>query len=212
MRRSVLSVGIALVAVVALAVAVAGQDGVGSGLFEPFAIHVTHEELVTVVATTTTAAGKVVTVTTPLTLGVDLRIDVMGPGLVSMESDGPTASSVEVVVAEPVKAPAGTEGFVDSSGRVYAVDAPAGIVVGQVQSKENVFGSEFFGRITNESDESIEYVFVTVQALDADGTLLSVDNGAASLDEIAPGQASPFQVLSQTSYNDVHSYIVQVEP
>lgn len=211
MRRLTLSFVAALVAVVVLSVVVSGQNG-GVGLFEPFAIHVTHEEPITVVATTTTAAGEVVTVTTPITIGVDLRIDVKGPGLASVDSSGPTASNVEVVVAEPVKAPAGTDGFVDSSGRVYAVDAPVGIVIGQVQSKENLIGSEFFGRITNETDEPLEFVFVTVQVLDADGTLLSVDTGAASLSEIAPGQTSPFQVLGQTPYDDVHSYIVQVKP
>lgn len=211
MKRSVLSFVVALVAVLVLAVVVSGQGG-GVGMFEPFAVHVTHEEPVTVVATTTTAAGEVVTVTTPITIGVDLRIDVKGPGLASVDSDGPTASGVEVIVAEPVKAPAGTDGFVDSSGRVYAVDSPAGIVVGQVQSKENILGAEFIGRITNDTDEPLGYVFVTVQLLDAGGVLLSVDTGAASLDEIAPGQAAPFQVLSQTAYDDVHSYIVQVEP
>lgn len=211
MRKLWLSLIVALTGVALLAVVVSGQSGNG-GMFQPFAINVTHSEPVTVVATTTTPAGDVVTVTTPITIGVDLRISVDGLGLVSVESDGQTASAVEVVIAAPVAAPEGTDGFVDSSGRVYAVDAPAGIAVGQVQSKENILGSEFFGRITNETDEPLEFVQVTVQALDADGVLLSVENGFASLSEIAPGQSSPFQVIGQTPFDDVASYIVQVEP
>lgn len=211
MRKLWLSLIVALMGVALLVVVVSGQSGNG-GMFQPFVINVTHEEPVTVVATTTTPAGDVVTVTTPITIGVDLRISVDGPGLVSVDSDGPTASAVEVVIAAPVADPEGTDGFVDSSGRVYAVDAPAGIAVGQVQSKENILGSEFFGRITNETDEPLEFVQVTVQALDADGVLLSVENGFASLSEIAPGQSSPFQVIGQTPFDDVASYIVQVEP
>ena len=212
MKRIWVSAIVALAAVGLLAIAVSGQEGVSGGMFQPFSIQVTHEEPITVVATTTTPAGDVVTVTTPITIGVDLRINVDGPGIASVESDGPTASDVQIFIATPQPAPAGADGFVDSSGRIYTTDAPDGVTLGQIQSKQGIVGSEFFGQITNDTDTAISTVFVTVQVLDEDGVMLAVENGMASLSEVAPGQSSPFQVLSQVPYDDVASYIVQVNP
>ena len=48
--------------------------------------------------------------------------------------------------------------------------------------------------------------------LHAGSVMLDVKIGIASLDKIEPGQSSQFQVLRQIPYEDVASYIVQMEP
>ena len=53
---------------------------------------------------------------------------------------------------------------------------------------------------------------ITLQLYDEGGTLLSVDTGLASLQEIGPGKSSPFQVLSQVEYGELAGYAVHVEP
>ncbi|MBW7881663.1 MAG: hypothetical protein H3C34_03330 [Caldilineaceae bacterium] len=211
MRKLLVGLVLALTLLLALAILAFAQDGT-IGQFQPFSINIQHEEPVTVTSTTMTAAGEAITVTTPLTLNVAVRIDVTGPDIVEVVSDGATASSVELFVAEPEPAPDGSGGFVDSSGHIYTVEAPDGVTVGQIQSKESFIGTEVFGRLTNDTDATLRFVQITVQFFDNAGTLLGVDTGFANLDEVASGQSSPFQVQSLVDYSDVAGYAVQVEP
>lgn len=212
MKRVWIAVLVALVTVMGLVAVVAGQEGGALG-FQPFTVNVVHEEPVTVVSTATTAAGEVVTVTTPITIGVNLQIDVTGPSVAQVSSDGATASGVELVVAAPAPAPAGVDGFVDTGGRVYTVDVPDTIELGQVQTKGNTLGMvEVFGTLTNVGESALKFVEVSGQFYDEAGVLLGVGSGYADLDELEAGQSSQFQmILVDLDFDDLAGYSIQVQ-
>ena len=214
MKRVWIAISVALLAMLGLVVAVAGQDDGALG-FQPFTINVTHEEPVMVVSTATTEAGEVVTVTTPITIGVNLQVDVTGPSVAVVTSEGATASGVELVIAEPQVAPAatGVDGFVDTGDRIYTVDTPESIELGQVQAKGNSLGmTEVFGTLTNVGDSTLQFVQVSGQFYDEAGVLLGVGYGYADLEEFEPGQSSQFQmILTDIEIDDVAGYSLQVQ-
>lgn len=210
MKRTTLSITIALLLLITAAWAVAAQTA-GQGGFDPFAIHITHQEPVTVVATSTTTAGEVITITTPITVGVDLRIDITGPSLASVASDGATASDVQVIVATPQPAPAGADGYQDAAGRIYTVTPNEDIALGQVQSKETALGTQIIGQLTNATDDAQSYIQITIQLLDETGTLIDIMTTYADAEDLGPGETTSFNAIGTTEYADVASYIIEVQ-
>lgn len=207
-QRVVLSVLVAMLMTAAAAWAVAGQAG-GVGSFEPFSIHVMHQEPVTVVATATTAAGEVVTVTTPITVGVDLRIDVTGLSVVSVESAGPADSEVAV---EPIEAELEiADALVDVSGIPFEVIAADGVVVDQVRSSGLGDFIMIEGVATNGSDDELAFVSVSLELYDVDDALMGIEGAATNPRSVEPGDSFTFEAAPLGDIDALGRYVIRVD-
>lgn len=69
------------------------------------------------------------------------------------------------------------------------------------------------GQVVNTGNETATLVRLTVAVYDKNGELLEVRDGFAKLDEIAPGQSSPFEIefIGGRGLKDLPSYEVWVE-
>lgn len=209
MKRTIFVAVLALLAVTAIVAGVSAQSDGVSGGFIPFTINVKHAEPVTVTAAVALDDGEIVTVTTPITIAVGLRIDVEGPDLVAVTSDGPVESAITLTIAEPKEAEGGEGAYEDAAGGVYLVEALDGIVVGQVPSSESFTGVEFFGLVENRTDAVLKYIEVTIQSFDGDGTLLGVSSGYLKATELAPGASTTFQSFGDVEHAEIAGYVVQ---
>lgn len=204
----ILVVGLVLVA----SVAALGQAKEAIGHFQAFVVDVTQETPVEVSIPVTLEDGTVITATAPLTVAVELRVRVDGPGSATVVGD--TEAEVAVSTATPMVGVTGEGELVDQSGRSYTVKTPAGIDVIQVQSKAMAgLGSmQAIGELINNTDKTLNFVTLSVLLYDEEGNLLSVDTGMTGLSEIEPGQSSSFQSIGTTPYDEVASYTIQIEP
>ncbi|MCA9368392.1 FxLYD domain-containing protein [Candidatus Kaiserbacteria bacterium] len=208
MKRVGLSLMIAVLMTTAAAWAVVGQEG-GIGSFDPFSIHVTHQEPVTVVATTTVDSGEVVTVTVPITVGVDLRVNVTGPGVVSVESAGAAESEVAV---EPVESePVADAPLVDVSGISYEVIAPDGVTIEQVKSSELASYINIEGIVMNGSDEELQFVSVSLELYDTDGELIGIEGAATNPRNVDPGSTFSFEGAPAGDFAELGHYVVRID-
>jgi hypothetical protein len=212
MMRKILVVVLAVGLVLVVSVAALGQAKEAVGYFQAFVVDVTQETPVEVSIPVTLEDGTVITATAPLTVSVELRVRVDGPGSAAVVGD--TKAEVVVATATPAVAVTGESELVDQSGRSYTIKTPAEIAVIQVQSKAMAgLGSmQAIGELVNNTDKTLNFVTLSVLLYDEEGNLLSVDIGTTGLSEIEPGQSSSFQSLGTTPYDDVASYTIQIEP
>lgn len=204
MKRVWMAVGVALVGVLGLALAVMGQNGVGT--FQPFSISVVHEEPVTVTSTTTTAAGEVVTVTTPLTIAVDLRIDVMGQNVAAVAAAGSTMAELSVEALET-----GVQ-LVDNLGYSYEVAPADGLEIVQIRSRLDEYDDfTVEALLRNVGDTSINFPAMVMTLFDADGNFIGGESMRADMAELGPGETTPASVYVNTDGLEIGGYLLQAE-
>ena len=200
--------GLGLVGAVALGVA--AQDDIFASLVQPLVVNVQQAVPVDVTLAVDLGDGEIVEVTTPITVAVAMQVKIDGSGVVAVTA-GEAETPVVEVAQEEAQAVGGA--LVDSEERAYEIEAPDDIAVANVASSVNVLDMlEIIGEITNDGSDTLKYVQAIATLYDAEGNMLSVDTGFASVKEMAPGQTSPFQVMSMTAGDDVASYRLQVQP
>jgi hypothetical protein len=159
-----------------------------------------------VVPTTITIAGVVngqtVTLTAPVNVTVAMQIKL----------DAANASSTAQTAAQQVAVQAATQTQYDSRNVPYRTDARPPFVLLQVDSNLTGYGDTalIVGEILNNGAQETQFVKAVVTFY-KDGKIVSSAEGYTSLDRLASGQSSPFQVLSQLSGDQFNAYAVQVQ-
>lgn len=199
--------GLLALAVVGVAV---GQAGVLAGLVQPFVVNIEQQVPVEVTLALPMDDGTVITATAPITVGVSLQVKIDGAQVVAVTSAEaePAAATVE---AAPVAEEGVNEG-VDADGRSYTLEPGEGIEIAGVNSSINSMdGIELVGEITNIGKEDLETVEIVVTFYGEDGSIVLVENTYAKLDTLAPGQSSPFKVMTIGETVPVVRYRVQAQ-
>jgi hypothetical protein len=196
-----------LVLVVVMVLGVAAQDGTLAGLVQPLVVSI--EQAVPVDVTLAVEVdGEVITVTTPITVAVAMQVKLDGAAVAAV-TGGESKAPVVAVTQEETAAGA----LVDGAGLTLEVTALEGVTVDNVTSSVNALDMlEIIGEITNDGGDPLKSVQLIATLYDAAGAMLGVDTGYASVKEIAPGQTSPFKIMSMTAGADVASYRLQVQP
>lgn len=210
---------VATVLTVFLAGIAVAQSGALAGLAQPVVVSI--EQLVPVDVTLALPQddGSVITTTAPLTVGVSLQIKIDGNQVVAV-APAAEAEPAEVAVATATPAPADEETSdepaadgetVDTAGRPYTVQAPDGLVLTQVTSKDSFGSITILGQLENESDTTYKFILISAPLYDAEGSLLDVGGGFATAQELEPGDKTAFTVVASAATDDVASYDLQVE-
>ena len=206
-RTALVTIVTAAITTLFLVSLAAAQSGAFAGMAQPILVAIDQTVPADVTLAIPQDDGTVLTTTVPITVGVNLQITIDGAQVVAIEpaADGDDADiSVEAL-------PVTDDEQVDGAGRTYTVELSEGLVLEQVESGENGLGGiSIFGDITNTSDDKADTVAIIATLYDDAGTMLGVENTFAKLQEIEPGQTSPFQVLSMIDSGDVAGYRLQI--
>lgn len=185
----------------------AAQSGAFAGLAQPILVAIDQTVPADVTLAIPQDDGTVLTTTVPITVGVNLQITIDGAQVVAIE---PAANADDADISVE-SLPVTDDEQADGAGRTYTVELSEGLVLEQVESGENGLGGiSIFGDITNTSDDKADTVAIIATLYDDAGTMLGVENTFAKLQEIEPGQTSPFQVLSMIDSGDVAGYRLQI--
>ncbi len=155
-----------------------------------------------VVPTTVTMMGVVngqaVTLTAPINVAVAMQI--------KLEPTGATVTGQPSAAA--ATAPTTQN---DSRGIPYRVDTRPPLALLSATSSVNSLGwIEIVGEIQNTGAESLQYVKAIV-TLYKDGKVIGTMDGYTSLDQLAPGQSSPFRATSALKGDQVNAYMIQLQ-
>lgn len=143
--------------------------------------------------------GQALTLTAPVNVSVSMQI--------RLESTG-------VVVAGQVAAPQPAAQIAtqyDARNMAYRVDARPPLALLSATSNVNGLGwLEIVGEIQNDGAESLRFVKAVVTFY-KDGKVVETGNGYTSLDQLAPGQSSPFQLMSTLKPEQANAYLIQLQ-
>jgi hypothetical protein len=145
--------------------------------------------------------GQQVTLTAPMTMNVAVQVRLDGAGAAVAASAAPAAQ------------PAASTGTVMTDGRgvPYRVDVGAPFQLTQVTSTANSLGwISIVGEIKNTGPDTLQYVKALVTFY-KNGKIVQVGEGYTKLDQIAPGQSAPFEVITMVAADQVNAYTVQVQ-
>lgn len=132
--------------------------------------------------------------------------------VVVLAQGGPAAIVQAAAAAPAAKAPATTPAVQqDTAGRRYIVESAPELRIDQVQSKKNSLdGLDLDGVVTNTGTKALEYPSLAITMYDAQGRVVDTDTAFTTITTLAPGQSSPFSLMSMTPAGTVASYRVQV--
>ena len=208
MRKLLVSVLVSTLLLAGLGLAVYGQAGDQlAALAGPLVVDVRQQVPVDVTLATSVGATGTQTVTVPMVLDLNLQI-----GLSSALTPAVTIGEVTPARVTVSALAAQGEALVDGAGIEYNIEAPETLEIIQIQSGADSSGDfKLIGELRNIGDEALEYQSFAVSLYDADGTLIGVESTYAELEEIAPGQTSPFTLITFTPVDEVASYFVQAD-
>lgn len=207
-RTLVITVTTVLVTLLLVGIA-AAQTGALAGLAQPLLITIDQVVPADVTLAIQQEDGAVLTTTVPITVGVSLQIKIDGAQVVSV---APVADAEPAAIDVATAPASAASDQVDAAGRAYTTELPATITLDQVESSLNSLdGIEIIGDITNIGEEETGYVELIFTLYAADGSILGVENTYAKLQAIAPGQTSPFRLMTTSDGADVATYRIQVE-
>lgn len=198
MRRTFLALMLAFIAVLVVVVVAVAQS---SFRLLPTVINVNQ-----VVPTTITMAGVIngqaVTLTAPVNVTVAMQI--------KLDNTGAAVTTQTTAQQNAMPAPAETQ--YDSRNVPFRTDARPPLVLVQVDSNLSGYGDKalIVGEIQNSGTQDMQFVKAIV-TLYKDGKIVSSAEGYTSLDQLAPGQSSPFRVLTQLSGDQFNAYAVQTQ-
>jgi len=206
-RTALVTIVTAAITTLFLVSLAAAQSGAFAGLAQPILVAIDQTVPADVTLAIPQDDGTILTTTVPITVGVNLQITIDGAQVVAIEP----AAEIDDADISVEALPATDDEQVDGAGRTYTVELAEGLTLEQVESNENGLGGiSIFGDITNTSDDKAESVAIIATIYDDSGTMLGVENTFAKLQEIEPGQTSPFQVLSMIDAGDVAGYRLQI--
>lgn len=143
--------------------------------------------------------GQAVTLTAPINVAVAMQI--------KLEPTGATGTGQPS--AAPAAATPATQS--DARGIPYRVDARPPLALLSATSSVNGLGwIDIVGEIQNTGSGSLEYVKAII-TLYKDGKVVGTMDGYTSLDQLAPGQSSPFRATSTLKGEQVTAYMVQLQ-
>jgi len=207
MKKSLIVVSVVLLLVVGTVMAATAQGDGLAGLVQPLVVDVVQLVPAEVMVAVPIGDGEFVTVTTPITINVALRVSIDGPEVVTVEPLPAEEAQVTIVPAEETPAD-----LLDTRGLSYEVEAAEGLNVLQVQSQEGTLGMQIVAVLENATKEPMEYAEIVVSLYDANGNLVDVINGYAALDTLKAGQTSPATAISLSEGgSDVVRYVVQTQ-
>jgi hypothetical protein len=206
MRRAFFAVGLAAALLLVGSLVVLAQAG-PLRLLQPAVVTISQAAPVQVTLGGI-VGGQQVTLTAPMTMNVAVQVRLEGSGAVV------TASAVQA--AQPAQAAASTGASAgpvlsDPRGVAYRVDVAAPFQLMQVSSAVNVFDSaSVVGEIRNAGTQEMQFVKAVVTFY-RDGKIVQVGEGYTKLDRLAPGQSSPFEVMTRLDISDFNAYTVQAD-
>lgn len=186
----------------AVLLALAGVVGVAAqASFRLLPTVVTVNQVVpTNVTLTGVVNGQAVTLTAPVNVTVAMQI--------KLESTGATVAGQPGASAPIVATPTTQR---DARNIPYRVDTRPPLALLSATSNVNGLGwVEIVGEIQNTGAETLQYVKAVV-TLYKDGKVVDTTDGYASLDQLAPGQSSPFQAISTLEDSQVNAYMIQLQ-
>lgn len=143
--------------------------------------------------------GQAVTLTAPVNVSVAMQI--------RLESTGAVVAGQ--VATTPPAAQIATQ--YDARNMAYRVDARPPLSLLSATSNVNGLGwLEIVGEIQNIGAEPLQYVKAIVTFY-KDGKIVATADGYTSLDQLAQGQSSPFQVISTLKPEQANAYMVQLQ-
>jgi hypothetical protein len=204
---------------VAAALTVTANSTILAPLFQPTVIDVVQDVPLDVVFALPQEDGTVMTVTAPITVGLTVQVTVQGPEVIDVSAAARSGSSDAADTSAAKKdadaadgaAEQAAEGLTDTRGIPYDVQAPDGLVLTQVNSKDMFGSTQIVGQLRNDGDEAYRFILVNVSLYDADGNLIDVANGSAQAQMLDPGKTTTFQSIAMTELDGIASYSVQVE-
>lgn len=203
---------LACLLILAAVSAAIGQAGVLAGLVQPFVVDIEQQVPVEVTLALPMDDGAVITATAPITVGVSLQVKIDGAQVVAVAIGDTEPAVATVEESAPAGAANANEG-VDAEGRAYTLEPGEGIEIAGVSSSVNSMdGIELVGEITNIGEEDLKAVEIVVTFYGEDDSIVLVENTYAKLDTLAPGQSSPFKVMTIGGTVPIVRYRVQAQP
>jgi hypothetical protein len=79
---------------------------------------------------------------------------------------------------------------------------------------DGILGQQISGQVRNDGDVALNFVEIVTIGYTGDDERAAVSGGLASLDELQPGQASPFEVVFLDAVGAIEKYelLVQAQP
>lgn len=193
-----------IVSIVAGAVllALAGVVGVAAqASFRLLPTVVTVNQVVpTNVSLTGVVNGQAVTLTAPINVTVAMQI--------KLEPAGVTVAGQPVASAPAAATPTTQR---DARNVPYRVDArPPLALLSATSSVNGLEWVQIVGEIQNTGAETLQYVKAIVTFY-KDGKIVGTTDGYTSLDQLAPGQSSPFQAISTLGDDQINAYMIQLQ-
>ncbi len=209
MKKSLIVVSLAALLLVGVVVGAIAQDGVLAGLVQPLVVDIEQVVPAEVMVAVPVSEGEFVTVTTPITVNVALRVSIDGPQVVTVE---PLLAEEAAVSIEGMMEEGDGEAMIDENGLAYEIESSDNVEVLQIQSIPSSMGMQFVAEVENVGDSTMDYVQIVVSLYDADDNLLDVASGYAAIESLDAGQTSPATVLSMVDDpGDVVRYFVQAK-
>lgn len=208
MKKPYVAIMVVTLLLVGLFTAVAAQEDVLSGLVQPLVIDVEQQVPTDVVVAVPVDGGEFVTVTTPITVNVALRVSIDGPEVVTVEPQPDDEARVTISALAAMD-----DQLVDNNGLDYQIEIPDGVEIIQMSIGESTSNDfEAVGEFRNTSDAVMDYGVFHFTLYDSNGDIIAVEDGYVTLDEVAPGGTSPFELFTYgIPYEDVASYLIQME-
>ena len=208
MKKSYVVMIVAMLLFVGLFTVAIAQDSALAGLVQPLVIDVEQQVPTEVMVAVPVEDGEFVTVTTPITVNVALRVSIDGPEVVTVEPqpDGEARVTISALAAMG-------DSLVDNNGIDYQIEIPDGIEIIQMSIGESTSNDfEAVGELRNISDTAMDYGIFHFTLYDSNGDIIAVEDGYVTLDEVAPGGTSPFELFTyDIPFEDVASYLIQME-
>lgn len=205
MKRIAIALFAALILISVMVLYAFAQDEV-ERFFSPIAIDVTQQVPTEVTIAVPLEDGSTYTTTLPLTLTVDLRVEVTGAEVVDLAVN---ESRPEVLI-EPISS--GDE-LVDNNGISYALENTFdGIEFLELYTRgDGAYGTKIMGIMKNEGDDGGD-VKLLATFYDAEGNVLAVGDGYLGVPQLRPGLSAAFELSVSVPLEDVARYRIQVGP
>lgn len=209
--RTLTLVGIALLALLAIALPVIAQEG--QAILEPLVINVEQQVPAQAELQVPDGNGGTISTTIPLTLDVALQVKIQGDD-VSLTGPGEMPEPTVSVAEGPIET-------TDMAGVKVTIRNQARVNVLQINSSEVLDNFYIEGIVLNGSERTVSATELAATLYDDAGEVLGYQTGSLgftgmSFDKIPPGSMAPFRITPGLSggvdASLVDHYMVEVKP
>jgi hypothetical protein len=208
MARTIVGVLAGIVSTLLIVLGAAGQSGTVAAVVQPFVVNVSQAVPVDLTVAVTTADGEEITVTAPITVGIDLQVQIDGPGRITVDAGEVRAAAVSV---EPVDT--GAENT-DDLGIPYTIELDSHDVAivewttyADTNDQFNISGvvRQLAGT------DLVSDIVTTVRFYDHDGNLIAVDDVLNVAYRLQPGGTSRFDYHARMSPDEIGRYELEFQ-